>query len=152
MDITRLRTCTFKSKADFYYQSEWTVGKLWQDKPLTLLKIYYQQEKISFSEEVLQAIEEKFPNFFRIEKPGKYEGNWKEVVLESSKKEWTGKTHKELLNAMRGYVMNNKKVPKDLYNCFIAAKAEKTHKKDNMNLQISKKELQAINHGKAARR
>ena len=43
MDIKRLRTCTFKSKADFYYNSDWTVEKLWNEKPISLLKFYYGQ-------------------------------------------------------------------------------------------------------------
>jgi hypothetical protein len=48
---------------------------------------------------------------------------------------------------MRGYVMNGREVPLELRRCFLASKAKKLGKQDNMDLQYSKKHLQSINHG-----
>lgn len=152
MEITRLRTCTLKSRADFFYNSEWTVEKLWNERPMALLEAYYTREKISFNRELLDMMKEMFPSFIEIEKPGKLL-NWRELVIiklngEQPKNIWIDMTYEELLKKMRGFSLNGKKPPIELINCFNIAKSQRQRILDNSNLTISKKELQAKNHGR----
>jgi len=148
MDITRLRICTFKSRADFYYNSDWTVEKLWNDNPVYLLSVYYENEKISFTEDVLNVFKVRYPDFFRIEKPGKYMGQWRnEIFGPREKTDWSCKTYEELLNTIRAFKIEGKKIPTELYSCFTISRINRKLIKDNSDLDVSKKELQGINQG-----
>ena len=152
MEITRLRTCTLKSRADFYYNTEWTVEKLWNEKPMVLLQTYFESEKITFNIEILDRIKERFPHFIEIEKPGKLL-NWKELVIRKEngdivKNNWGDMSYEELLKKIRGFQLNGKEPPKELVNCFNIAKGQRQRIIDNSNLSISKRELQAKNHGR----
>lgn len=147
MDITRLRICTWKSIADFYQKCNWTVAKLYEDRPSELLKAYYGLEKISFNEDVLIVLKERFPNFFEIEKPGKLK-EWRSIVFEDYSKSWTEKTRPELLKTMRWYGIRNIPIPDGLNRAYIAAKSVEMPDKDRKDLNLSKKELMARNHGR----
>lgn len=147
MDITRLRTCTLKSRADFYYDSSWSVGKLLNEKPYMVLKTYYESEKISFSKEVTDKLKEIFPTFFEIEKPGVLK-KWEDILFVSRGNNWANKTYSELLRIVRGYKMNGKELPKELVRCFNVAKGKEARIMDNSGLEISKRLLQAKNHGR----
>jgi len=147
MEITRLRICTFKSKADFYYQSAWTVRKLFDDKPNAILKAYYGLEKISFSQDVIDEIKLKYHRFFEIDKPGKFDGDWKEIIFNNFYPDWGQKSYQELLTSMRYYSINKKKIPEELMTCFLYAKSQVERSKDNENITISKKSLQGKNQG-----
>lgn len=146
MDITRLRTCTFKSKADFYYNSNWTVKKLFDEKPTEILKAYYTIEKLNFSKEVLEDLKMKFDNFFEIEKPGK-KLDWKIIIFPKNTTRWQDKSYNELLTSISWYRIKGKKIPIELHNCFLIAKANYKKIKDNENITISKRSLMYKNHG-----
>jgi hypothetical protein len=147
MEITRLRICTFKSKADFYYGSNWTVRTLFDDKPNAILKAYYELEKISFSKEVIDEIKLKYPRFFEIDKPGKFIGNWKQIIFNNFYPDWSEKSYQELLTSMRYYSINKKKIPDELRACFLYAKSKVKRSKDNEIITISKRSLQGKNQG-----
>jgi hypothetical protein len=142
-----------KSKADFYYKSNWTVEGLYKEKPAQLLKAYYTLEKISFNEEVLEILKSRFPNFIEIQKPGKLEGDWKVLIFGEDKFTFfTNKTEKDLLNLLTFYRMNNRAVPEGIHNAYIKAKAINQSTSDNIGIGMSKRSLQAMNQSKAPRK
>lgn len=152
MDITKLRTCTLKSKADFYYGVDWTVEKLLIDRPAQILKAYYELEKISFNAEIIEKLKEKFPHFIEIDKPGILK-NWNKIVFKKDGEEQTENQlldldESDLLKKIRGFRASGKKVPLDLLNAYAKVKALKATYIDNSEQSISKQRLQAKNHGR----
>jgi hypothetical protein len=145
MDITRLRILTLKSKAFFYYDKNWTVEKLISDKSFLVMKAYYEQEKISFNQEVLDILKEKYPRFFEIEKPSKLM-DWYSKVM--NVEAYENMTHERLLRIHNASMAKKGVSNPRLRNELKKKKAEKIRKEIETRLVISKRDLQAKNHGK----
>jgi hypothetical protein len=148
MEITRLRVLTLKSKAFFFKASpEWTIETLWNEKPVKILDAYYNQEKISFNDEIINLIKEKFDRFFEIEKPGKIDFDFRDVIFGDKESDWALKKTDELLKLIAWYRIKKIPCPKKLLGAYQMSKNKSKTKKDNLNISISKKSLQSKNHG-----
>lgn len=144
MDIVKLRTLTLKSKAFFYSDPNWTIEKLINDKPYKVIKTYYEQEKISFNQEVLDILKEKFPNFIEIEKPSKLSG-WNEIVFQNNFENFT---YARLLKLHR-YLRAKKGVSNNfILKILKKKKSELIRTEAHARMTISNKELQGKNHGR----
>lgn len=144
MDITRLRTLTLKSKAFFYYDPNWTIEKLITDKSGTILKAYYEQEKISFNQEVLDILKSKYPHFIEIEKPSKLIG-WRDIIFKNS---YDNMPYDKLLSIHRYQMMKYGRVDNNLRYIMKKKKVDKARVEMKSKLNISKKDLQGKNHGR----
>lgn len=145
MDITRLRILTLKSKAFFYYDPNWTIEKLMAEKPYLIIKAYYEQEKISFNQEVLDLIRAKYPRFFEIEKPSKFM-EWYNKVM--NVEAYEDMPYERLLRIHRASMAKKGVSHPRLRNELKKKKSEKIRKEAETRLQISKRDLQAKNHGR----
>lgn len=145
MDITRLRTLTLKSKAFFYYDKNWTIEKLISDKSFLVMKAYYEQEKISFNQEVIDILKEKYPNFFEIEKPSKLMDWYDKVMNVQSYEEMP---YEKLSRIHKSNMIKKGVSSPRLLNELRKKKAEKIRKEAESRLVISKKDLQGKNHGR----
>ena len=147
MDITRLRILTLKSKAFFYSDPNWTIEKLINDKPFMVLRTYYEQEKISFNQEVLEILQDKYPNFIEIDKPSKFP-YWKDILFGDIKNKYNEMSYQEILKLIKWY--KTKKIPlnKSLQDALSNTKQKHKREVDNINLIVSKKDLQGKNHGR----
>lgn len=145
MDITRLRTLTLKSKAFFYYDPNWTIEKLMEDKPYLVMKAYYEREKISFNQEVLDLIKAKYPRFFEIDKPSKLI-DWYSKVM--NVEAYENMTHERLLRIHNASMAKKGTSNPRLRNELKKKKAEKIRKEVESRLVISKRDLQGKNHGR----
>jgi hypothetical protein len=144
MDITRLRTLTLKSKAFFYHDPNWTVDKLINDKSYLVLKAYYEQEKISFSQEVLDILKNKFPNFIEIDKPSKLKG-WNDVVFKNNYHEMTYDRLRKICIYQK---LKYGHVNKELWLITKQKKGKMLDVEVKSKLRISKKDLQGKNQGR----
>jgi hypothetical protein len=144
MDITRLRTLTLNSKAFFYADPNWTIEKLINDKPFMVLKAYYEREKISFNQEVLDILKEKFPKFIEIDKPSKLKG-WNDIIFEGNYHEMTYDRLRKMCIYQK---LKHGKVNRELWLITKQKKAKMLDAEVKASLNISSKQLQAKNHGR----
>jgi len=147
MDITRLRTLTLKSNAFFYSDPKWTIEKLINDKPSYVIKAYYEQEKISFNQEVLDILKAKYPEFIEIEKPSKLM-SWKSIIYSKINNNYAELSYQELKKIIVWHKIRKIPVNNLLIQVWANKKQEHMRKNDNINLVINKKSLQEKNHGK----
>ena len=144
MDIVKLRILTLKSKAFFYADPNWSVEKLINDKSFIVLKTYYEQEKISFNQEVLDILKSKFSNFIEIDKPSKLKG-WHDIIFENN-------YHKMTYDRLRKICIYQKlkygQVNKELWLITKQKKSRMLDAEVKSRMLISKKDLQGKNHGK----
>lgn len=144
MDITRLRILTLKSKAFFYSDPNWTIEKLINDKSFVVLKTYYEQEKISFSQEVLNILKDKYSSFIEIEKPSKLM-EWQDVIFKNRYDDMTYNTLFKMNKYQRArYGESNS----NLLFMLKKKKREMIQAEMASRKVASKKELQAVNHGR----
>jgi hypothetical protein len=144
MDITRLRTLTLKSKAFFYFDPNWTIEKLINDKSFIVLKTYYEQEKISFNQEVLDILKDKFPNFIEIDKPSKLKG-WHDIIFQNNYHEMTYDRLRKICIYQK---LKYGQVNKELWLITKQKKAKMFDTELKSRLRISKIDLQGKNHGR----
>lgn len=144
MDITRLRTLTLKSKAFFYFDPNWTIEKLISDKPFIILKTYYEQEKISFNQEVLDILKGKFQNFIEIDKPSKLE-RWQDVIFQNNYHEMT---YERLRKICIYHRLKYGRVNKEIWILMKNKKNKMIETEIKSRLVVSKKDLQGKNHGR----
>ena len=144
MDITRLRTLTLKSKAFFYFDPNWTIEKLINDKSFIVLKTYYEQEKISFNQEVLDILKGKFPNFIEIDKPSKLKG-WHDIIFQNNYHEMTYDRLRKICIYQK---LKYGQVNKELWLITKQKKAKMFDAELKSRLKISKMDLQGKNHGR----
>ena len=144
MDITRLRTLTLKSKAFFYFDPNWTIEKLINDKSFIVLKTYYEQEKISFNQEVLDILKGKFPNFIEIEKPSRL-NEWNDVIFKNNFEDFT---YEKLLKIHSYIRIRDGKANLFILNILKKKKSKIVRTKAHTKMTISKIDLQGKNHGR----
>lgn len=123
-DMVHLRTLTEKSKVDFHWNSGVTVQELLDKKPYDLIRIYYDYEKINFSESVLTRLKDHFKTFYEIPKPGICK-DWKiKVFGEKSHLHSENLTYQELKSKVMWYKINKIKVPQIMLDIYRLKKAE----------------------------
>ena len=144
MDITRLRTLTLKSKAFFYSDPNWSVEKLINDKSFFVLKTYYEQEKISFNQEVLDILKEKYNNFIEIDKPSKLKG-WQDIIFQNNYHEMTYDRLRKICIYQK---LKYGQVNKELWLITRQKKGKMLDTEVKSRLKISKMDLQGKNHGR----
>ena len=146
MDIVRLRVLTLKSKVFFLNKNtEKTVGEIIKDDSYKIIKAYYMNHKISFNEEVLNILKEKYPLFYKIEKPG-IDKCWNKKIFTAPN--WEEKDYEELKKIIISKKINKQKIDDELMSIYNFKKYNHQKTKDNMNLSVSKKDLMGKNHGR----
>lgn len=139
-----LRKLTWKSKWDFTekYQGL-TMEEVFKMKPSSLWWLYCKYEKISFMDEILEKLEEKFP-LKRIQKPG-IDPTQMEYFDNLS---FETKSYEELKKMISAKRLNGQSVPLRLVEIFRQKKSERIVTDIKSSMSISKRSLQSINHGK----
>lgn len=138
-----LRKLTWKSVWDFTPKyMGMTIERVFEIKPSSVWWLYCKYEKISFVDEVLEVLENKFP-LERIQKPG--------IDPTQIDNHFGGNTYKdkslvEIEKMVQAKRINGQVVPKRL----IEELNQKTvdRKRTDLDVIISKRSLQSVNHGK----
>jgi len=141
-----LRKLTLKSKWDFTPKHQgWTIEEVLKHNPKSLFWAYTHLEKISFVDEILDFLEQKFPNFHRIPKPGIDHDQYNNYTS-SKVSPYADKTPDELLTIIRAKKLSGNMVPKDLYREYNRAKIRKIQALSDRNVP-SKGSLASANQG-----
>lgn len=149
-DNVKLRKLTFRSKWDFSPKHQgWSIEDVMKFNPKSLLWAYLNLEKISFVDEVLDVLQEKYPTLKRIEKPGVDKGQFDSVA--DYKNPWLKFTYNELKKIVAAKKINGEFIPKPLLNQLQKKKIEFQKEKHDANFDFtnvdSKIALQRKNHG-----
>jgi hypothetical protein len=141
-----LRKLTLKSKWDFTPKHQgWTIEEVLKHNPKSLFWAYTHLEKISFVDEILDILDEKFPNFHRIQKPGIDHDQYNDYQTKANP--YADKTPDELLTIIRAKKLSGQMVPKLLYREYDKARGRKISSLSDKNV-ISKAKLARVNQGK----
>ena len=141
-----LRKLTLKSKWDFTPKHQgWTIEEVLKHNPKSLFWAYTHLEKISFVDEILDILDEKFPNFHRIPKPGIDHDQYNNYTS-SRVSPYADKTPDELLTIIRAKKLSGNLVPKELYREYNRAKIRKIQALSDRNVP-SKGSLASANQG-----
>jgi len=140
-----LRKLTLKSIASFYYdQKEMTVEMLIKDKPYEVLKAYYNLEKITFNEDVLNILKQSFISFYEITKPG-IDKDYKSKIF--GQQNYDTKSYEDLKLISRRILFKGGMISNSLKNALKQKKLANQLTEDNINVLQSKSLLMSKNHG-----
>lgn len=144
METVKLRILTAKSIIDFEKYKGWTVQKLLDNKRHAFLEyVYFNYEKISFTEDVLSQL--KFTE--RINKPGID----KELYGEIKNRRFLLSRYNSSISIEKlNKIITAKKLSGQDLSYFTSLKRELIEQKKNMrmpDLRFSKSSLQCKNHG-----
>lgn len=143
MDVVKLRKLAHKSVWDYGKFQGITIRDLMISNRKYIVWAYYNLEKISFIDEILDELASYYKKFKRIDKPGKdpqyYEDNFSF--------EYAKLTKKELFNLITANRLNGKQSSPALISAYRNAKARYIHA--NRVDFLSKDSLQAFNQGRA---
>jgi hypothetical protein len=145
MDTITLRKLTLKSKWEFTskYQG-WTIEQVMKFHPSSVWWSYTNLQKITYTEDILEVLEEKFKGGFqRIEKPGidkNQIGDFYNGVT------YQTKSYSELLKIIRFKKMNSQPVPVSLMEEYRKKRSERMNVPKDKRV-YSKLSLQGINQG-----
>lgn len=117
-DGISLRKLTFKSKWDFNPKHQ-GIGILdvFNEQPSSILWAYLNLEKISFVDEVLDKLQERYPTLKRIQKPGVDKEQYGEIM--NQKNPFKDKTYQELKKIMMAKRLSGERPSKMLVNAFV---------------------------------
>ena len=142
--MVTLRKLSRKSKWDYGKYDGETVQSLLNVYPGYILWAYYNLEKISFLDDILDELAKRYKNFERIEKPGKDQEAYDRVA---GNRDTFDKWSYERLRSRISYLkINNLPVDPILVSIFRKKKEERLATLGKETL--SKADLQAANHGK----
>ena len=141
MDTITLRKLAPKSVWTYGKHNGTTVKDLMILDIKYLLWAYYNLERISFIDEILDEFATKFKNFKLIDKPGKDP----DYFDDNLSFRYSKMTKKELFNLISANRMNGRKSSKALLSAYSVSKSKVKH--FNKTEIISKSSLQAMNHG-----
>jgi hypothetical protein len=141
MDTVTLRKLAHKSVWTYGKYDGYTVKDILGIAPVYLVWAYYNLDKISFIDEILDGFASKYKQFKRIDKPGK-DPDYHESYF---KFEYRNMSKSQLLNLIKGNAMNGKKSSKMLLAAYRSAKS-KAIQADKREI-LSKSSLQSMNHG-----
>ena len=145
MDTITLRKLTLKSKWEFTskYQG-WTIEQVMKFHPSSVWWSYTNLQKITYTEDILEVLEEKFKGGFqRIEKPGIDKGQIGDFYNGVT---YQTKSYSELLKIIRYKKMNSQPVPVSLMEEYRKKKSQRMNVPKDKRV-YSKLSLQSINHG-----
>lgn len=141
-----LRKLTLRSKWDFTPKHQgWTIEEVLKHNPKSLFWAYTHLEKISFTDDILDILAEKFPSFHRIPKPGIDHEQYNNQQTKDNP--WKDKTPDELLTIIRAKKLSGNPIPPSLRSAYNIARSKKIGALSDRNV-ASKSELQRTNHGK----
>lgn len=141
MDTVTLRKLAPKSVWDYGKYQGHCVKDIIIINPKYLLWAYYNLERISFIDEILDGFAAQYKKFKRIDKPGVDPDYFEEHLSFQYRK----MTKKELYNMITANRLNGIKSSSALIFAYKNAKVKTVHA--NRNETISKSSLQAMNHG-----
>ena len=138
-----LRKLTWKSVWDFTPKyMGMTIERVFEIKPSSVWWLYCRYEKITFMDEILEALESKFP-LERIQKPGidptQIENHFGGYV-------YSDKSIVELEKLIQAKRINKQSVPKDMITELNKKKIDRD--RIDFNRHISRQTLQSVNHGR----
>lgn len=143
-----LRKLSFKSKWDFSTKHQGlTIEDVLKFYPKSVYWAYTHLEKISFVDEILDILEEKFSTFRRIDKPGIDKEQYDELdSLNVKVNFWEKYSLDELLKIKKAKNINGEPIPRGLKLEIIKKQAElfKAHSGKN---ELSKGNLAVTNQG-----
>jgi hypothetical protein len=145
MDTITLRKLTLKSKWEFTskYQG-WTIEQVMKFHPSSVWWSYTNLQKITYTDDILEVLEEKFKGGFqRIEKPGidkNQIGDFYNGVT------YQTKSYSDLLKIIRYKKMNSQPIPVSLMEEYRKKKSQRMSVPKDKRV-YSKLSLQSINHG-----
>ena len=143
MDVVKLRKLAHKSVWTYGKYNGYTVANILITNKIYLLWAYYNLEKISFIDEILDDFAKSYNNFKLIDKPGKDPDYYKSI----KKVSYDDFTKQQLLNKMTANRINGKQHSEALITAYRKAKSREAH--SFRKEYLSKESLQAINHGKS---
>lgn len=149
-NVVALRKLTLKSKINFGKYAEHTVGSLIEANPYYLVWLYYNADRISFVDEVMDMLIARFPKFVWISKPGKEPELVDPVckpILKPRRITFSNMSYIELKNIITALKMNNKEIPIPLLEYFRARRSER-YNASKVKRVYCKRSLQAKNHGR----
>jgi hypothetical protein len=141
MDVVKLRKLAHKSMWTYGKYDGYTVSNIIITNKIYLLWAYYNLEKISFIDEILDDFANTYDNFKLIDKPGKDPDYYKSIRRFS----YNDLTKQQLFNKMTANRINGKQHSQALLTAYRKAKSKEIHSFRNEHL--SKESLQALNHG-----
>jgi len=150
-DNLKLRKLTMKSIWDFSGKHQgWTIQKVMEYAPKSLLWAYLCLEKISFVDDVLNMLKEKYKDLEFIEKPGIDKEQYED--LDNQSNPWSKYSYPELKNINAGMRANGKRVPRSLLATMDRKKSFYLKDKHDADFKYTnvdtKARMQAKNHGK----
>lgn len=145
MDTVTLRKLAHKSVWTYGKHNGTTVKDIMIIEPKYLLWAYYNLERISFIDEILDEFAIKYKKFKRIDKPGVDP----EYFEEHLSFRYAKMSKKELFNLIAANRMNGRKSSKALLGAYSIAKSR--YKEAHQNESISKSSLQSMNQGGSKR-
>ena len=143
MDVIKLRKLAHKSVWTYGKYDGYTVANILITNKIYLLWAYYNLEKISFIDEILDDFANTYDNFKLIDKPGKDPDYYKSI----KKVSYDDFTKQQLLNKMTANRINGKPHSQALLTAYRKAKSKEMH--SFRTEYLSKESLQALNHGKS---
>ena len=141
MDVVKLRKLAHKSMWTYGKYDGYTVSNIIITNKIYLLWAYYNLEKISFIDEILDDFANTYDNFKLIDKPGKDPDYYKDVLSFS----YNDLTKEQLLNKITANRLNGKQSSKSLMTAYKKAKSKQA--RSFRTEYLSKESLQALNHG-----
>lgn len=143
-----LRKLALRSKWDFSAKHQGlTIEDVLKFYPKSVYWAYTHLEKISFVDEILDMLAQKFPSFRRIDKPGIDKAQYDEMELSNVRVNfWEKYSLEELLKIKKAKNINHEPVPRSLKNEITKRQAElfKAHSGKN---ELSKHKLAVTNQG-----
>lgn len=143
MDVVKLRKLAHKSVWTYGKYDEYTVENILISNKKYLLWAYYNLEKISFIDEILDDFAKSYKNFKLIDKPGKDPDYYKDVLSFS----YNDLTKEQLLNKLTANRLNGKESSNSLMTAYKKAKLKQA--RSFRTEYLSKESLQSVNHGRS---
>jgi hypothetical protein len=154
-DRVALRKLTLKSKWDFSPKHQGiSIQDVLDFNPKSVLWAYLNLEKISFTDEVLDILKQKYPTLELIEKPGIDKDQFE--IIDDQSNPWARYTYPELKKMVAAKKINKEFIPKGLLGTMDRKK--KIYQKDKHDADYggtnidSKQKMQAVNHGRFGRK
>ena len=150
-DNVKLRKLTMRSTWDFNPKHQgWTIDKVMEYAPKSLLWAYLCMEKITFVDEILEMLKEKYDGLELIEKPGVDKEQYNE--LDNQSNPWSKFTYPELKQINAAKRANGQRVPRSLLATMDRKKSFYLKDKHDADFEYtnvdSKATMQAKNQGK----
>jgi hypothetical protein len=141
-----LRKLSFKSKWDFTPKHlGYTIDDVLKHYPASVYWAYTNLEKISFVDDILTILSEKFPTFRRIDKPGVDVAQYDEYKG-TKVNPWEKYTYEELKGILVAKKKNKQFIGDDFYSVYRRKRYETFRAHSGKN-ELDRKKMMSVNHG-----